>query len=99
MGESSKWLLDLYLADLQDQLGLKLSKEVLAELKRHPQGIVLRFVADFVLCHLIFGTLVIAFWRGAWDFALELFHEVRNINQMSHNHEMAPNFKQGGKTT
>ena len=82
MGESSKWLLDLYLADMQDQLGLNLSQELLAELKRHPLGIVFRFVADFVLCHLIFGTLVIAFWRGTWDFALELFQEVRNNNHL-----------------
>lgn len=29
-----------------------------------------RFVADFFLCHLIFGPAVIAVWRGTWDYYL-----------------------------
>lgn len=74
--DEKKWL-DLYMADMRNQFHLQLTPEVLAELKRHPRGLILRFVADFVLSHLIFGTLVVAFWRGTWDFAIEIFHEVR----------------------
>ena len=77
--EGNTWL-NLYLADMRDQFHLELTPEVLAELKRHPRGIILRFVADFALSHLIFGALVIAFWRGTWDFAEEiLFDGVRGI--------------------
>ena len=77
--DGNKWL-DLYLADMREQFHLELTQEVLAELKRHPSGIILRFLADFALSHLIFGALVIAFWRGTWDFAEEiLFDGVRGI--------------------
>ena len=77
MGKN-KWL-DLYVSDMREQFHLELTEEVMAELKRHPCGIILRFVADFALCHLVFGTLVIAFWRGTWDFAIVVFDGVRKM--------------------
>ena len=78
--DENKWL-DLYLADMREQFHLELNQEVLTELKRHPRGIKLRYLVDFALSHLLFGTLVIAFWRGTWDFAIEIFEGVREFQR------------------
>ena len=55
------------------EAGRDFNLDLPATLARCRRGILVRFVFDFLLNHLIFGPLNIAVWRGVWGYAYYYF--------------------------
>ncbi len=55
---------DLYTADIETQLRVSFDGRATRS------GLAWRLIADLVLCNLLFGQCVVAYWRGTWELAL-----------------------------
>ena len=56
-----------------NEVGHEFQVELAPNLMRCRRQILVRFVSDFMLNHLIFGPLNIAAWRGVWGYAFYYF--------------------------
>ena len=65
----------LYLSEV----GREFQVEVSPSLLQRRRQILVRFVSDFMLNHLIFGPLNIAAWRGVWGYAFYYFTLVSSL--------------------
>ena len=59
----------LYLSEVGREFQVDISPSLLQRRRQ----ILVRFVSDFMLNHLIFGPLNIAAWRGVWGYAYYYF--------------------------
>ena len=69
----------LYLNEVGQGFQLELSPDLLQRRRQ----ILVRFVFDFMLNHLVFGTLNIAVWRGVWGYAFYYFTLVSSSPELT----------------
>lgn len=68
-----------FLSDYEFQTGDSLSLETKVYLSERKPKLAWHYFLDVLICHVVYGPAVIAYWRGTWDYALIYLAQIYGV--------------------